>query len=162
MNIQNFLAHIQVRGFQIREGIVLLTVLAISSSMTFAAKPAPPTGWHMGPTGFYGTVGKNNITVTYVAKSSPADGKLNVGDVIVSAADKKMEGDIRKQIAAAINAAEAAADGALVLQLKDGKTVSLTLQKLGAYSATAPDDCKKSDAIITNAAEHIIKNKGLY
>ncbi|MFN4872455.1 MAG: DUF6288 domain-containing protein [Akkermansiaceae bacterium] len=159
MNIQNFLAHLQVRGFQIRAGIVLLTVLAISSSMTFAAKPAPPTGWHMGPTGFYGTVGKNNITVTYVAKSSPADGKLNVGDVIVSAADKKMEGDIRKQIAAAINAAEAAADGALVLQLKDGKTVSLTLQKLGAYSATAPDDCKKSDAIIAHAAEHIIKNK---
>ncbi len=139
--------------------IVLLAITLITSSVAFAAKPPPPTGWHIGPTGFYGKLGKKDITVTYVTEGSPSHGKVKVGDVIISAAGKKLDGDIRKQFAEAINTAEAAADGSLVLQLKDGKDVSLTLQKLGAYSTTAPYDCKKSDAIIANAAEHIVKNK---
>ncbi len=159
MKNQKNLLHLQACGSLLRAVIVLLTVGLITSSMTFAAKPAPPTGWHLGPTGFYGKLGKKDITVTYVTEGSPAVGKVNVGDVIVSAAGKKLDGDIRKQFADAINTAEAAADGSLVLQLKDGKDVSLTLQKLGAYSATAPNDCKKSDAIIANAAAHIVKSK---
>lgn len=159
MKNQKLLPYLQAWRAPLRAIIVLLTVVFITSSVTFAAKPAPPTGWHLGPTGFYGKLGKKDITVTYVTAGSPAEGKVNVGDVIVSAAGKKLDGDIRKQFADAINTAEAAADGALVLQLKDGKDVSLTLQKLGAYSATAPKDCKKSDAIIANAAEHIVKSK---
>lgn len=150
--------HLQASGSPLR-AVVLLTVVLITSSMTFAAKPAPPSGWHLGPTGFFGKLGKDNITVTYVTEGSPADGKVKVGDVIMSAAGKKLEGDIRKQLASVINDAEASADGALVLQLKDGKDVSLILQKLGTYSATTPYHCKKSDAIIANAAEHIVKNK---
>ncbi len=159
MKNKKLLPYLQACGSSLRAAIVLLTLAFIMSSVTFAAKPPPPTGWHLGPTGFYGKLGKKDITVTYVTKGSPADGKINVGDVIMSAAGKQLEGDIRKQIAAAINTAEAAADGSLVLQLKGGKDVSLTLQKLGAYSATAPYDCKKSDAIIANAAVHIVKNK---
>lgn len=156
---RKFLRYFQACGSPLRAIIVVLTVVLIMSSVAVAAKPAPPTGWHLGPTGLYGKLGKNNITVTYVTEGSPAHGKINVGDVITSAAGKKLEGDIRKQFAAAINTAEAAADGSLVLQLKDDKDVSLILQKLGAYSPTAPDDCKKSDAIIANAAAHIVKNK---
>lgn len=159
MKTRTLLPQLPVGGSSLRGGIALLAVALIMPAMTFAAKPPPPTGWHLGPTGFYGKLGKKDITVTYVTKGSPAEGKVNVGDVILSAAGKKLEGDIRKQFATAINTAEAAADGSLVLQLKDGKDVSLTLQKLGSYSATAPYDCKKSDAIIANAAEHIVKNK---
>lgn len=159
MKNKNILPHPKACGSPLRAVIVFLTLAFVMSSMTFAAKPAPPSGWHLGPTGFFGKLGKNNITVTSVIAGSPADGKINVGDVILSAAGKKLESDIRKQIAAAINTAEASADGALILQLKDGKDVSLTLQKLGTYSATAPYDCKKSDAIIANAAAQIVKSK---
>lgn len=120
------------------------------------AKDAPHD-WTLGPTGARGWIFTANghsrdarqILVTEVAKGSPADGVLAVGDVILGVEGKSFSGDARVLFAKAITTAEAE-QGALRLQRwRAGKTeaVAVKLATLGAYSATAPYACAKSKRI---------------
>ena len=112
---------------------------------------------HLGPTGLFGVTSPKDIKIVKVAEGSPADGKIKVGDVIVAAGGTAFDKDTRKQLAAAINAAESRqGKGVLALTLKDGTTIDLKLDVRGAWSDTAPFKCKKTDAIITRAAETLI------
>jgi hypothetical protein len=116
----------------------------------------------LGPTGMFGENGKKDIKVSKVDKGSPADGKIKVGDVIEGAAGKQFSQDPRKELAAAINLAETTeAGGALSLMLNGGKQVELTLKVYGAFSETAPYDCPKTDALVTDLADHLLKSKDL-
>jgi predicted metalloprotease with PDZ domain len=115
---------------------------------------------HLGPTGLFGVTSPEDITITTVVPGSPADGKLKVGDVIVAAGGVPFKESTRKQLADAIDQAETEeAKGLLTMTLKDGTKADLQLKVLGTYSATAPYECPKSNAIITQAAEAICKSK---
>lgn len=115
---------------------------------------------HLGPTGMFGVTTPTEITITKVAEGSPAEGKVKEGDVIVRAGGIAFKDQTRKQFAGAVDAAETEkGKGVLRLELKDGRKVDLQLEVLGSYSATAPYDCSKTDAIITRAAEAIIAKK---
>lgn len=130
--------------------------LAVAVGLMADAGLAADT-FNLGPTGLVGAVSKNTITVTSVANSSPADGKIAKGDQIIGAAGKRFAKDVRRELAAAINEAETEAGaGKLTLMLKGGKTVDLQLTVLGSYAATAPYDCPKSEAIITKTADKLI------
>lgn len=121
---------------------------------------AADSGSYVGPIGIMVKPGRTDLTVMTVEKGSPADGKLNPGDVIVGTAESNFQKDARPEIAAAIDLAESASkQGALDLVLKNKKTVSLKLETLGDYAGSAPWNCKKTDLIITQIADQMVKNK---
>ena len=114
--------------------------------------------WNLGPTGARGwmfsrkleTSEARQIYVTRVEKNSPAGGLLLEGDVILGVSGKAFSFDPRTELGKAIGVAEAT-DGKLALTVwRSGKTATkvLQLRKLGAYAATAPYDCSKSQRIL--------------
>lgn len=102
----------------------------------------------------------DTIHVTGCEEGSPAFGKLRTGDIIVGIGNEKFTTHPLGAIATILDEAEAA-DGKLALLLDGGKQVTLQLAKLGAYSPTAPYNCPKTDAIIEQAAEQLMKEEGL-
>lgn len=138
--------------------LLAATLMAVSSLSTLQARPRK--NHLVGPTGIMAVNGKNELSVDSVAKESPADGKLKKGDVIVAVNGKNLSGDVRQQMAAAIDQAESkSGKGAFTLTLKGGKKVKLQLPVLGSYSKTAPWNCKKTDAIVTRIADQMVKSK---
>lgn len=112
---------------------------------------------HLGPTGLYGVTSPKDIKITKVVEGSPADGKIKVGDVILAVGGTKIDKHVRQQFAAAIDMAQSTkGKGKLTLTLKSGKAVDLKLKVLGDTAASAPFNCKKTDAVITDAADAII------
>jgi len=137
----------------------LVVICAAMLLAPLAAEARGPATYNLGPTGLLGSISKTTIKVTKVAEGSPADGKIKVGDQVIGAGGKAFKANVRRELAAAIDAAETkAAGGKLTLMLKGGKTADLELTVLGSYSDSAPYKCAKSDAIIARASEHIVKS----
>jgi len=161
--------------------LIAATVLAV------AGLHAAPVERHLGPTGMFGLVSQAEIRVTKVQDGSPAHGKIRVDDMIVGAGGVLFKEDVRWQLAEAIDEAETeAARGILVLTLKGPKVggpelddkglapgntqveltaptdthyVELQLKVLGSYSDTAPYNCPKTDAIITQTADYVVRTQ---
>ena len=107
------------------------------------------------------TLAARQILVTHVGAKSPADGVMQVDDVILGVAGKPFSDDARKSIAAAIQEAEKESNNG-VLKLtrwRAGQTadVELKLRVMGTYSATAPYDCPKSKRIFEDACKALDK-----
>jgi hypothetical protein len=143
---------------------------AAPPDLTAGGKKDDYHDWLLGPTGLRGWVffraedqsaTSRQILVTEVDKGSPADGIVQVNDVILGVFGKPFAGDARRSFGHAITAAEEKT-GILPLTIwRDGKSsnVELKLQVLGAYSATAPYDCPKSKAIFEQGCR-LIAEKG--
>ena len=141
---------------------------AVPPDFTAGGKKDDSHDWLLGPTGLRGwmffrhedlTATSRQILVTAVDKGSPADGMVQVNDVILGVFGKPFADDARRSFGHAIAAAEEKT-GSLPLTIwRDGKTsnVELKLQVLGAYSATAPYDCPKSKALFEHGCERIAK-----
>jgi HEAT repeat protein len=97
------------------------------------------------------------ILVTHVGVNSPADGVIEVDDVILGVNGKLFVDDARKSIATAIQEAEKTENkGLLTLMIwRSGMTKDLVikLRVMGDYSATAPYDCEKSKLIFQEACK---------
>ncbi|MBT8038578.1 MAG: acetylesterase [Verrucomicrobiae bacterium] len=114
--------------------------------------------WNLGATGARGwiysvrleTSKARQIGVTKVAKGSPADGVLKMGDVILGVAGKPFAYDPRVEFGKALTSAEAKSGKLSVIRWRGGEksAVDITLPVLGTYSATAPYDCPKSKRIL--------------
>jgi hypothetical protein len=116
--------------------------------------------WTLGPTGLRGwifsdrleTSDARQIMVSQVEEGSPADGLLQVGDVILGTDRELFDADPRMIFGKAITLAEKEEnEGELRLMCwRKGKKghVLLKLQVMGSYSATAPFDCTKSQKIL--------------
>jgi hypothetical protein len=137
--------------------IALLIAVSLPCAGTLHARFIEHKERHLGPTGLYGVTSPKDIRITKVEAGSPADGKIKIGDVITGAGGNAFKEQTRKQLAEAIDRAEAT--GALALTLKNGGTVELELPVIGSYAESAPFDCAKTDAIITRAAEHLVKTR---
>ncbi len=134
------------------------------TSPDFTKGAAIPTGakhdWNLGATGARGwmfcdkmvTTDARQIAITMVEKKSPADGVLEIGDVILGVSGKAFSYDPRTEFGKALTAAEsdAGAGKLAVTRWRAGKSeeVSISLPVLGSYSATAPYDCPKSKLIL--------------
>ncbi len=125
--------------------------------------------WNLGATGCRGwmfsdkrsTTVARQIRITTVAKGSPADGVLAPGDVVLGVMGKPFSHDPRVEFGRALTTAESEA-GAGELKLtrwRQGETkeVTVKLPILGAYSATAPYDCPKSQRILEQGCEALAK-----
>lgn len=101
------------------------------------------------------------IYITQVAKGSPADGVLKVGDVILGVADKPFSYDARIEFAKALTVAETeATSGKLeLIRWRGGQQerVIVKLAVLGSYSDTAPYDSEKSRRILERGCEALAK-----
>jgi hypothetical protein len=158
----------------------LLMAAALSSSLMAQDDRAPkipdftrgdplPKGaehdWNLGPTGARGwmfcdrlvTTDARQILITAVAKDSPADGVLAIGDVLLGVGDAPFARDPRTEFGQAITAAETkAGSGKLgLLRWRAGKQqkVVLKLPVLGSWSPTAPYTCGKSELLLERGCE---------
>ena len=126
--------------------------------------------WTLGATGTRGwmfsnklvTTDARQIVITQVAKDSPADGILAVGDVILGAGGVPFSYDPRTELGKALTTAESEASGGnlSLVRYRAGKTenVILKLPVLGTYSATAPYDCLKSQRILEQGCKALAKH----
>lgn len=144
-------------------------------------KPGGTHDWALGPIGANGWGFNRNtrngaseearqLIITLVEKNTPADGILQVGDVITGVNGKTFDRDARKVLAEAINEAEKEENkGKLSLtvyrpstKLKTGKgetkEVIITLPVMGTFSPTSPFDCPKTEKIIDNAVSYMKAN----
>ena len=138
--------------------ILALFTVGVLISGTVRAQHYEHKEHHLGPTGLLGVTSPTDIKITKVQAGSPADGKIQVGNVIVGAGGNLFKENTRRQLADAIDQAETEeAKGILTLTLEGGKKVDLQLKVLGSYSATAPYNCPKTDAIITQTADYLVK-----
>ena len=141
---------------------------AVDRERTYNLGPTGLRGWiHSRPaTHFDGLQGRTTaasrqILVTHVGAKSPADGVLQVDDVILGVGGKPFADDARKSIAVAIQEAEKESNqGVLKLtRWRAGQTeaVQLTLRVMGTYAETAPYDCPKSKKIFDQACKVLEK-----
>lgn len=114
----------------------------------------------LGPTGAKAWMRGYEFVVMTIDQGSPAHGELMLADVIFAANGTPFgpENDSRITLGNAIGKAEA--DGTpLRLSVKRRGMpveVDLTLPQLGAFSATWPMDCPKSEAILQNACQSLL------
>lgn len=116
------------------------------------------SGW-LGPVGIKTGPFGPNMGVREVAAGSPAYGKLFVGDVIYRANGRMLGEEEEMTMSAAITASEAA-DGKLVLGVhRDGRNldIELKLEVMGRYSSTSPWNCLKTERIVRNLEEHLVR-----
>jgi hypothetical protein len=114
----------------------------------------------LGPTGIIGIWDpKGGINVEGVEPGSPADGVLKKGDVVVASGEVRFgrRGAADSLTQAVLKAESNEGSGKMPLTLKDGREVMLNIPVLGSFSSTAPYDCKKTDKIITGAADGLLK-----
>lgn len=123
----------------------------------------------MGPTGIIAVIaGERAFNVKEIEKGSPADGKLWPGDQVVGAGMVPFLKRVRFEFATAVAQAQTEKNkGELVLMVRrkaGGKQLQRVILQLGVYGPdtfkdTAPYACPKTDALITQAAEHLLKTK---
>ncbi len=142
--------------------------------LTAGGTPTTTKKINLGPTGARGWfyhVSENSsesrqILVQTVDAGSPAADILAPGDVILGANGSganpsTFSSDARKTLGYAIAAAEARNPATLkLLRWRSGTTttVTITLQTLGAYSATAPYNCPKSALILKKGLDYVMAN----
>ncbi|MFZ9937627.1 MAG: DUF6288 domain-containing protein, partial [Luteolibacter sp.] len=138
------------------------------------------TTWNLGPTGmrgwvYYdttsgginGSVESRQIQVRKVDSGSPAAGVFLPDDLILgasgtSAAPVPFDTDARRGLAAAIADAEARSPAQLkLIRWRAGaqSVVTLPLRTMGAYSASAPYQCPKSQKILKEGMDYYYKKE---
>jgi len=140
----------------------------VSRELTYNLGATGMRGWiYTHPADFFESVqgrtttASRQILVTHVGAKSPADGVMQVDDVITGAGGKPFTDDARKSIALAIQQAETeSSKGILKLtRWRAGKSdeVQLKLDVMGSYSDTAPYKCPKSQRIFDAACKMLEK-----
>ncbi|MES2980861.1 MAG: DUF6288 domain-containing protein [Verrucomicrobiota bacterium] len=152
-----------------------LTLMAAPPDLTNGGVPTTTKTLNLGPTGACGWlyhVRENSsesrqILVKTVDVGSPAAGILAAGDVILGvngtgANPVNFTSDARKALGYAIADSEARNPATLkLLRWRAGVTTTetITLQTMGAYSATAPYDCPKSALILKKGLDYVMANQ---
>lgn len=119
--------------------------------------------WNLGATGARGwiyserleTSKARQIAITKVHQGTPADGVLQVGDVILGVGGKPFAYDPRVEFGKALTEAEAKTGNLTLIRWRADKQqeVVVKLPVLGGYSPTAPYACPKSKRILENGCE---------
>jgi hypothetical protein len=171
--------------------MICMATMAVMAASTLAAEPpaTPPDltksttvdrklTYNLGSTGMRGwiytkpanyldslqgrtTAASRQILVTHVGANSPADGVMQVDDVILGVDGKPFGDDARKGIAVAIQNAEKDSNmGVLKLtrwRAGQSEEVRIKLNVIGTYSDTAPYNCPKSKLILEQACKALAK-----
>ncbi len=171
--------------------VLLLLAAARTTAQEQTAPAAPPDltaeieferkgEYHLGPTGAKGWLYVNErfmtdearqILITEIQEGTPAEGVLEVGDVILGVGGKHFDDDARKSFGRAIDEAEKNENKGVLKVIRwrpvadaptrQGKEemVELKLPVMGAYSDTAPYDCPKTEKILHDALDVLVKQE---
>lgn len=119
----------------------------------------------IGPAGFWSKPFGPNMKVTQIFEGSPADGKLELGDMIYAINGQPLGDNHLQTMGAMIAHAEShAGQGKLVLSLRRNDElldVALQLEVLGKRSSTSPYNCPKTEKIIANSEAYLAAREGL-
>ena len=127
--------------------------------------------WTLGPTGMRGwiwgrdleTTDARQILITKVEKGSPADGVLEVGDVILGVSGKPFDSDARQAFGRAITEAETVEKRGILrlIRWRNGSRAeaAVRLKVMGSYSETAPYDCPKSKLVLEQACRYLAEQE---
>ncbi|MHC4248485.1 MAG: DUF6288 domain-containing protein [Planctomycetota bacterium] len=131
-------------------------------------KPGLAVDWNLGPTGARGwiqgrheeSIQARQILVTSVEASSPAEGILQKGDIILGVEGSAFDRDARRAFGEAVTRAETESGGGQlrVLRYRGGSSgeVAIAVDMLGSYSDTTPWDCPKSQKVLDRACAYLI------
>ncbi len=140
----------------------------VNPDFTQGGKTDGSHDWTLGPTGARGwihswkhTADARQILIAEVAEGSPADGVLEVDDVILGVGNEPFSGDARIQFARAVMRAEREKSRG-VLQLvrwRAGQTanVEIKIPVMGTYGDTAPYECRKTARVFERGCAAIAK-----
>ena len=134
---------------------------AVASAETVQPNKQYPR-FQVGVSGIWATIEPGlKVTVQDIQADTPAVGKLQTGDVIVSANGRSLaEADPRVPLGLALCDAEAS--GKLALKIKRGgadKDVTLAIPVIGAYGPTWPINDKKSETLVKQTASRLVKGQ---
>ena len=138
-----------------------------TGEQVFALQPKPGNHKdmdHIGPTGILAFVDVGvKVTIEGARKGSPAEGKVNKGELILGVNGQPLKGlNPYEVLGKAITKAEAS-DGKLLFDLesKSGeRQVAIQIPVLGAWGKNWPVDCPKSEKIVEQAAAFYSKHVG--
>jgi len=119
----------------------------------------------LGPTGILGTFSDRRILVVGTQPGSPSHNKVIAGDWILGVNSRYFTDDPIIGMGWAIEESESRNDGAMTLKvLRNGKPIDLTinLQTLGRHVDTWPYGCEKSDKILDDLCEFIVRHDAKY
>ncbi|NQT36673.1 MAG: HEAT repeat domain-containing protein [Planctomycetes bacterium] len=172
--------------------LALIGLLLLGTTSTTAQEPAAPPDltaeidferkgeYHLGPTGAKGWLHVNErfmtdearqILITEIQEGTPAEGVLEVGDVILGVGGEHFDDDARKCFGRAIDEAEKNENQGVLKVIRwrpdadaptrQGKeeTVELRLPVMGAYSDTAPYNCPKTEKILQDALAVLVEQE---
>ena len=161
------------KGWEIEKNVTL--DLAFKPlDFTRGDEPGLETDWNLGATGARGYMnGRNNeslvtrqILITEIEKGSPAEGKLEKGDIILGVAHENFKSDARKAFAQALTRAESKeGQGRLsIRRWRKGeiKDITISIPVLGSYSESFPWNCEKSERILENALTYMTQKDILF
>ncbi len=140
----------------IRPWFAPVLMLAMWFPGTALAKEAPDH-WNLGSVGVSIDLVKDRVVVTAVHEDTPAEGKLEKGDVIVGMGDSELGKDPIDSLGRALDAAEKS--GSCVLKIERAgttKEVKLKLPKLGAYTGAFSAKNSKVKKHLKAACEYVI------
>lgn len=139
---------------------------ALYGRVSFVGAPRCAKAFALGITGasVIDVNGRPELTVTGIEAGSPADGKLEVGDVIIGSNHRLFPDweDPRVPIGYAVAAAQTEAFGGMLTLYvgREGRmqSVEIRLPINGGYGDNWPYDCKKSQAMATAAVQDVMTN----
>jgi hypothetical protein len=117
--------------------------------------------FHVGVTGLYAICKKGHVLVVDGTEpGTPAHGKFEKGEVVVGVNGGLFSGNPFVALGDAITEAEAKGGKLAIMVEKDGsgRTVPLTIPVLGEYADTWPLECEKSEKIIDQTADYIVRS----
>ena len=134
---------------------------------------------NMGPTGARGILTRSSLIVKHIFPGSPADGKLQLNDVVYGVFGKEFSNHFFNEdqkdvpsngirgpifdMGMGIERAESSYDGKLKLmvQRKNARLeIDVQLERLGAYADTWPVNCAKTDKLKKRAYKYLKDNPG--
>ncbi len=156
-------------------GAILLCVAMTSTFADVLPAGRPYPEFQIGVTGIWAKIPDNpprapkdappvkrELLVTKTTANTPAAGKFQEGDVLLTVNGKSLEiQDPRPVLGTAINKAEGS-DGKMTFGITRGKKkldVTITLKVIGSYSKTWPENCKKSKVILDETIAFLLKQE---
>jgi len=99
--------------------------------------------------------------IKYIFKNSPAEGKLELDDVVVGVNGERFNADFSRRLGAAIDRSEGTTGKLTLSVLRKNKplTVEFEVPKIGSYSKTFPYECKKSAAVLEAACDWLARHQ---
>lgn len=99
--------------------------------------------------------------IKFIFKNGPAEGRLQLGDVITGVNGAPFNQDFSRRMGAAIDASEGTTGKLSLSILRGGNrlVVDFNVPKIGSFSKTFPYNCKKSDAILEAACDWLARHQ---